>query len=106
MWCPHAPEAGCSCRKPEPGLILAALERSGIAAVESLLVGDDERDLEAAARAGVDAALVLTGKGRRTAAQLGAHQSSRARPIRVFDDLDTLARALVSGGFERAGVAE
>jgi D-glycero-D-manno-heptose 1,7-bisphosphate phosphatase len=106
LWCAHAPEAGCSCRKPEPGLILAAIERSGIPAAETLLVGDDERDLEAAARAGVSAVLVLTGKGRRTAAHLGAGKQPRARPIRVFDDLEALARALVGGGFERAGVGE
>ena len=49
LWCAHAPEARCSCRKPEPGLILAAIERAGIPAAESLIVGDDERDLEAAA---------------------------------------------------------
>jgi D-glycero-D-manno-heptose 1,7-bisphosphate phosphatase len=107
VWCAHAPLARCACRKPEPGLILAAIERSGVPAAESLVVGDDERDLEAAARAGVRAALVLTGKGRRTAAQLGAHKPNRAGPIRVFDDLEALARALVSGGgFERAGVGE
>ncbi|HTW37603.1 MAG TPA: HAD-IIIA family hydrolase [Steroidobacteraceae bacterium] len=96
--CAHAPEARCSCRKPEPGLILAAIERSGIPASESLVVGDDERDLEAAARAGIDAALVLTGKGRRTVAQLSARPRTGDRPMLVFDDLEALARSLVRGG--------
>src|ERR1700758_285990 len=30
LYCPHAPEELCSCRKPEPGLIREAIERSGI----------------------------------------------------------------------------
>ncbi|HTX24180.1 MAG TPA: D-glycero-beta-D-manno-heptose 1,7-bisphosphate 7-phosphatase [Steroidobacteraceae bacterium] len=90
FFCPHAPEARCACRKPEAGLIRAAIERSGIAPSESLVVGDDERDLQAAARAGVAAALVRTGKGRETA----KHMSDRTIP--VFDDLAALAHALVA----------
>jgi D-glycero-D-manno-heptose 1,7-bisphosphate phosphatase len=89
--CPHAPEAGCLCRKPAPGLIQAAIARSGIAAGESLVVGDDGRDLEAARRAGVAAALVRTGKGRQTEAQL-----PRADLV-AYDDLAQLARALTGG---------
>jgi D-glycero-D-manno-heptose 1,7-bisphosphate phosphatase len=105
--CVHAPEARCSCRKPEPGLIQEAIERSSIPASQSLVVGDDERDLEAAARAGVSAALVLTGKGRETAARLGARHQRGDRPIPVFDDLEALARRLVSGSdLERVELPE
>src|SRR5215469_10721396 len=43
LFCPHAPEEGCSCRKPAPGLIQAAIARSGIAAADSIVVGDDGR---------------------------------------------------------------
>jgi D-glycero-D-manno-heptose 1,7-bisphosphate phosphatase len=89
--CPHAPEDECACRKPAPGLIRAAIERAGICAGESLVVGDDQRDLEAAARAGVAAALVRTGKGRETEKLLcGAD-------VVAYDDLAQLARALVGG---------
>jgi D-glycero-D-manno-heptose 1,7-bisphosphate phosphatase len=91
--CVHAPEAHCSCRKPEPGLIQAAVAQSGIPASESLVVGDDERDLRAAERAGVSAALVRTGKGRQTAARVGDWAGERK--VAVFDDLPALARALV-----------
>jgi D-glycero-D-manno-heptose 1,7-bisphosphate phosphatase len=66
LYCPHAPEQPCDCRKPEPGLIRQAIERSGIAAADSIVVGDDRRDLDAARRAGVAAVLVRTGKGRLT----------------------------------------
>jgi D-glycero-D-manno-heptose 1,7-bisphosphate phosphatase len=86
--CPHAPEDRCDCRKPAPGLIRAAIARAGICAAESLVVGDDQRDLEAARRAGVAAALVRTGKGRRTEELL------RGAGVTVYDDLSELARAL------------
>jgi D-glycero-D-manno-heptose 1,7-bisphosphate phosphatase len=89
LYCPHAPEEQCTCRKPAPGLIQAAMERSGIAASDSIVVGDDRRDLEAAERAGVRAALVRTGKGRRTEALLG----NAAVP--AYDDLVELARAIL-----------
>jgi D-glycero-D-manno-heptose 1,7-bisphosphate phosphatase len=94
--CTHAPEARCSCRKPEPGLLHAAIAQSGIPAAESLVVGDDERDLQAAERAGVSAALVRTGKGPETAARLRGETEPGARKVAVFDDLQALARALVS----------
>jgi D-glycero-D-manno-heptose 1,7-bisphosphate phosphatase len=88
--CPHAPEAHCLCRKPAPGLIQAAIARSGIGAAESMVVGDDGRDLEAARRAGVAAALVRTGKGRQTEEQLSDASVS------IYDDLAQLARALAA----------
>jgi D-glycero-D-manno-heptose 1,7-bisphosphate phosphatase len=87
--CPHAPEEECVCRKPAPGLIRAAIERAGICAGESLVVGDDQRDLEAARRAGVAAALVRTGKGRQT------EQLLCGAGVPAYDDLSQLARELV-----------
>ncbi len=89
LCCEHAPEAGCSCRKPEPGLIREAIARSGISARESLVVGDDDRDLKAAEHAGVQAALVRTGKGRATEARLAGRSD-----MVVYDDLRALARAI------------
>jgi D-glycero-D-manno-heptose 1,7-bisphosphate phosphatase len=89
LFCPHAPDDGCVCRKPAPGLIHEALARSGITAAESLVVGDDQRDLEAASRAGVRAALVRTGKGRKTATLL------RGTQVPTYDDLPQLARAIL-----------
>jgi D-glycero-D-manno-heptose 1,7-bisphosphate phosphatase len=97
LFCPHAPDEGCACRKPEPGLIHEAVRRSGIAATDSLVVGDAERDLEAAARAGVRAVLVRTGKGRATEAGGGA------KDVRIYDDLSQLARELVGNANSRVG---
>jgi phosphoheptose isomerase len=92
VWvCPHAPDAGCDCRKPAPGLVLQAVRNSALPAAETVLVGDDLRDLEAAAAAGIAAVLVRTGKGRRTEANIAA------RPLAVFDDLADFA-AWAAGG--------
>jgi D-glycero-D-manno-heptose 1,7-bisphosphate phosphatase len=91
LYCPHAPEELCACRKPEPGLIWQAIERSGIAAADSIVVGDDRRDLDAARRAGVAAALVRTGKGRATEGLLGD------AAVPAYDDLMQLARAILTG---------
>jgi D-glycero-D-manno-heptose 1,7-bisphosphate phosphatase len=87
--CMHAPGEHCDCRKPAPGLILSALQESGIPAAQTLLVGDDVRDVEAARAAGIAAALVRTGKGRRAAAQLFA----RGEVLPVFNDLAQFARS-------------
>jgi D-glycero-D-manno-heptose 1,7-bisphosphate phosphatase len=61
--CLHAPDAGCNCRKPAPGLVTAAIRASGIEPAASLLVGDDGRDVAAGRAAGIAVALVRTGKG-------------------------------------------
>jgi D-glycero-D-manno-heptose 1,7-bisphosphate phosphatase len=99
LFCPHAPEAQCDCRKPAPRLLLEAVNRSGIAGEETLVVGDDHRDLEAAARAGLSSALVLTGKGRATRAQL--MRQGIATP--AYDDLLQLAVAVANSAVQRQG---
>jgi len=100
LYCPHAPEKRCSCRKPAPGLIQAAVAGSGIAASDTIVVGDDLRDLEAAERAGIAATLVRTGKGRRTEAMLG----NAAVP--AYDDLRELARAILAARPDSGGGRE
>jgi D-glycero-D-manno-heptose 1,7-bisphosphate phosphatase len=88
--CPHAPDAGCECRKPAPGLLLAAMRDSGIEPAATLVVGDDARDIAAARAAGVAAALVRTGKGRAVEREL-------ADPtLPVYDDLAQLVDQLLS----------
>ena len=56
--CPHAPDAGCGCRKPEPGLVAAAASELGVAADECLMIGDIGSDVDAALTAGARAVLV------------------------------------------------
>ncbi|MBT2587093.1 HAD-IIIA family hydrolase [Arthrobacter sp. ISL-95] len=59
-FCPHGPEDGCACRKPEPGMILEACNSLGISPEEAAFVGDIGADMEAAAAAGARAVLVPT----------------------------------------------
>jgi D-glycero-D-manno-heptose 1,7-bisphosphate phosphatase len=51
--CPHAMDAGCGCRKPEPGMLWSVMRDCGVTPDETLFVGDTELDKEAARRAGV-----------------------------------------------------
>jgi D-glycero-D-manno-heptose 1,7-bisphosphate phosphatase len=53
--CPHHPEhtGPCSCRKPQPGMLLRALEELGIDKKCSFMVGDRISDRAAAEAAGV-----------------------------------------------------
>lgn len=51
-YCPHAPEEGCDCRKPSPGLITRASADLGIDPTRSYVIGDKESDMELARRVG------------------------------------------------------
>lgn len=52
-YCPHSPEDGCDCRKPNPGLFIRAIKDYNIDASKSIAIGDKLSDLEAANKAGV-----------------------------------------------------
>ena len=58
--CPHPPDAGCRCRKPEPGLVLAAASALGVPASRCVVIGDIGADMAAARAAGARAVLVPT----------------------------------------------
>jgi D-glycero-D-manno-heptose 1,7-bisphosphate phosphatase len=53
----------CTCRKPSPGMLLAAAERFNIDLSQSWLIGDSPRDIEAGHAAGVTTIRVKTGHG-------------------------------------------
>ena len=55
--CPHAPDAHCECRKPSPGLLWRARDDLGVDLPTSWMIGDTERDIEAAWRAGLRGAV-------------------------------------------------
>lgn len=66
-YCPHHPEAGkgeylaaCQCRKPQPGMINAALVDWRLDATASLLWGDKPSDIAAATAAGLGKAKLIT----------------------------------------------
>jgi len=89
FFCPHAADAGCQCRKPQPGMLLEAGRRFNVALDDVYMVGDALRDLQAAAAAGARPVLVLTGKGAKTSAE------GKLPPgTRVFPDLAAFAEHL------------
>jgi HAD superfamily hydrolase (TIGR01662 family) len=56
--CPHGPVDRCACRKPAPGLVLAACARLGIDPRHAVVIGDIGSDMEAARAAGARGMLV------------------------------------------------
>lgn len=56
--CPHDRDEGCVCRKPGPGLVLAAAAALGVQPTECVVIGDIVTDLEAGRRAGATGVLV------------------------------------------------
>jgi D-glycero-D-manno-heptose 1,7-bisphosphate phosphatase len=87
--CPHAPEAGCDCRKPRPGLMHQIEASFGCKLAGRPNVGDSERDLLAAQAVGGRAILVRTGNGRATETRLAGKAA-----VEVFDDLAAVAAVL------------
>jgi len=57
-YCPHLPEENCSCRKPKPGLILNAAKDLKIDLKKSWMIGDSQKDIEAANSAGCNSILL------------------------------------------------
>jgi D-glycero-D-manno-heptose 1,7-bisphosphate phosphatase len=87
--CPHAPEDRCACRKPQPGLILQAVQVLSLDVSRSWMIGDAWSDLLAGHTAGIrQNVLVRTGRGQ--------EQSLLPKPPGLESALiyDTLAQAL------------
>jgi heptosyltransferase-2 len=59
--CPHHPDEGCDCRKPDRGLIDRAVDEHRVDLTRSYLIGDHARDMELAKRVGARSILVTTG---------------------------------------------
>jgi D-glycero-D-manno-heptose 1,7-bisphosphate phosphatase len=60
--CPHheSIDGTCECRKPEPGMFLSAQKEYDLDMASSVMIGDNERDIEAAIRAGVGMNILLS----------------------------------------------
>ena len=98
-YCPHhdnvgspAYRADCSCRKPQPGMLIEAAARLGVALDRSWCVGDSLRDVDAGERAGAAGLLVRTGKG----ASEEQRAASEGRQVEVVDDLGAAARRILA----------
>src|SRR5438876_999331 len=73
--CPHDDADGCTCRKPQPGLLVAVAERWGVDLSQSYMVGDSWKDVEAGRRGGWG---VLGAAGRRAGGRAPARCAGAA----------------------------
>jgi D-glycero-D-manno-heptose 1,7-bisphosphate phosphatase len=91
--CLHAPDEGCSCRKPQPGLLFRAAAELSLDLSRSYLVGDRYVDIQTAANAGVQGILILTGYG------LGEYEhfqnANPAQPVHIAQDLLDAAEFII-----------
>ncbi|GGP51032.1 HAD-IIIA family hydrolase [Streptomyces calvus] len=86
--CPHGPDDGCHCRKPQPGMVLWAAGRICVHPADCVVVGDIGADMEAARRAGAHGILVPTPQTRPEETDTAPH---------VAPDLLTAVRTVLNG---------
>ncbi|MCZ2846622.1 HAD-IIIA family hydrolase [Modestobacter sp. VKM Ac-2978] len=73
--CPHAPEDGCDCRKPAPGMVKAACAELDVDPSRVVVIGDIGADVGAATAAGAAAILVPTMVTRPAEVTAAAHRA-------------------------------
>jgi D-glycero-D-manno-heptose 1,7-bisphosphate phosphatase len=94
--CPHE-HGTCSCRKPEPGLLLRAQrEHPGLSFAASAMVGDEDSDVQAGRRLGTTTVLLARND---TSAGQGAGQGADHVAATLLDAVEwlTVNRGLGNG---------
>ena len=100
--CPHHPDKGfpgevpelkirCSCRKPQPGMLLQAAERYHISLEDSWMIGDSTADILTGRNAGTRTILLGTGEG-------GSDGKYPAVPTLRAADLKTAVQHILESG--------
>jgi histidinol-phosphate phosphatase family protein len=97
--CPHAPETACDCRKPAPGMALAAARDLGLVLEGSYVIGDKRTDLQLADAIRGTGILVTTGHG----AEAAAWAQAQARP--VFANVQAAAQYIAADVRPSRGVS-
>lgn len=85
--CVHGETDGCRCRKPRPGMVLAAAEALAVPPQRCVLIGDTGGDVQAALAAGAAAVLVPTN---RTLPAEVDHARAHAQVAATLDDAVSL----------------
>ncbi len=65
VFCPHAPDEHCACRKPQPKLGLDLIKKYHIDPAQSYMIGDKKADVEFGNAIGCKTVLVTTANGHR-----------------------------------------
>lgn len=92
LYCPHRPDEGCACRKPQPGLLLQAADRFHLVLPQCYVIGDAFTDIAAGQAVGCRTVLVETGRGRQ---QLASANKADYRPFHVAPDVGAATRWLM-----------
>ena len=101
FFCPHMPNDGCDCRKPQPGMIFQAQRKYDIDLADAVMVGDSAKDIVCAYNAGCDRAVqVKTGKEGEIERLLDARQ---IRPDHVAANLLEAAKWIMAHGSRYPG---
>ena len=90
--CPHDTPDGCDCRKPKPGLLVAAAREHGIDLSASFMIGDRSGDVLAGAAAGCKTFLI----------ERSYSKAATCRPDFKVNDLAEAAR-IIAGLLKRSG---
>ena len=93
-YCPHAPEDGCACRKPLPGMLHKASMDLNIDLARSYMIGDRYLDMRMARDVGAKGVLVRTGDGSK---ELENRRHEEMQPDYIADNLMTAVEAILNG---------
>ncbi|MFC2061891.1 D-glycero-beta-D-manno-heptose 1,7-bisphosphate 7-phosphatase [Elusimicrobiota bacterium] len=86
-YCPHHPDAGCSCRKPNPGMIRKACSELNIDLERSFVIGDKASDMNLGKNMNIKEIMVMTGYGK--------EEIKKVEPYLRADDLPGAARIIL-----------
>ena len=92
-YCPHHPDDGCVCRKPETGMIRRAVAEHKLDLKEAVVIGDKLSDIELGRKIGAKSILVLTGYGKKEREKL---RDAMIKPDFIADDLLAAVKQLVN----------
>ena len=102
-YCPHLPDGvvaeytqDCDCRKPEPGMLLAAAQDLNLDLSQSFMIGDKATDVEVGQRVGAKTILLTSGYGQQVLDGTYQHQ---VEPDYVYPSLEVAYKQVMQAYF-------
>ena len=86
-FCPHHPDEGCSCRKPQMGLVEKAKEKHKLNLSDSVVIGDKLSDVILGKKMFAKTVLVLTGYGKKELEKIKDSKEPNQKPDFVAKDI-------------------
>ena len=90
VFCPHAPDEKCACRKPQPKMGLDLIKKHRVDPKQSYMIGDKKADVEFGHALGCKAILVTTANGKNH-----LKKYPQLRPEKVATNLLNAAKFIV-----------